>query len=133
MARCVVKAEAEHERKVRKKELARQQGEGTWMLQSIDERVKHEEEVMEQKQYCISIRLIVVDRGCSCVCTGDADILLLLKMPYSTFFLSLSFLFSSYSIFPPQFVLASPRKQACIETLTQCTGWSELISYFFVI
>jgi len=44
-----VQAEAEHERKARKKELARQQGEGTWMLQSIDERVRHDEEVMKKK------------------------------------------------------------------------------------
>jgi len=42
----IVKAEAEHEKKARKKELARRQGEGSWMLQSVDERVKHEEEVM---------------------------------------------------------------------------------------
>ena len=41
----VLQAEAEYERKARKKELARQQGEGTWMLQSVDERVQHEEEV----------------------------------------------------------------------------------------
>ena len=41
----VVQAEREHDRKVKKKELARQQGEGTWMLQSVDERIKHEEEV----------------------------------------------------------------------------------------
>jgi len=45
-----VQAEAEHERKARKKELARQQGEGTWMLQSVDERIKHEEEVLKEKQ-----------------------------------------------------------------------------------
>ena len=45
----VVQAEREHERKVKKKELARQQGEGTWMLPSVDERVKHEEEVTKEK------------------------------------------------------------------------------------
>jgi len=41
----VAQAEAEHEWKTRKKDLARQQGEGTWMLESVDERVKYEEEV----------------------------------------------------------------------------------------
>ena len=45
----VVQAKREHERKVKKKELARQQGEGTWMLPSVDERVKHEEEVTKEK------------------------------------------------------------------------------------
>ena len=48
-----LQAEAEYERKARKKELARQQGEGTWVLQSVDERVKHEEEVTSHKQLCI--------------------------------------------------------------------------------
>jgi len=42
-----LQAEAEHERKARKKERARQQGEGTWMLQSVDERIKHDEQVVK--------------------------------------------------------------------------------------
>jgi len=41
-----LQAEAEHDRKARKKERARQHGEGTWMLQSVDERIKHDEKVM---------------------------------------------------------------------------------------
>jgi len=48
----VVQAEKEHDRKVKKKEIAREQGEGTWMLQSVDERIKHEEEVRKEKYYC---------------------------------------------------------------------------------
>jgi len=52
----VEQAEASHKRKARKKALAQQQGEGTWMLQSVDERIRHEEEVMKQKQHCIQYR-----------------------------------------------------------------------------
>jgi len=50
-----VQAEREHVRKVRKKELARQQGEGTWMLPSVDERVTQAEEVsVVFQEFCVS-------------------------------------------------------------------------------
>jgi len=54
----VVQAEREHDKKTKKKELARQQGEGTWMLPSVDERIKHEEEVTIHMQFLSCVVLL---------------------------------------------------------------------------
>jgi len=56
-----------------------------------------------------------------CVCIGDADILLLLRMFYAFLF----FLCSSCSSFPPIYArFSSLVMSAIIKTLMQCAEWS---------
>jgi len=63
-----------------------------------------------------------------CVCIGDADILLLLRMFYAFLFV----LCSSYSSFPPNSrSLLLSKMSAIIETLMQCAEWSQFaVDYF---